>query len=296
MEERQVAALIEMTHAVNAGDASRYARLYAQDAVITIHGSDVLEGRVAIESHEIELLREFPDVRLGFHDVWLNGPSAVVHYAVSGRTPGGRSMGHEGLLFYRFHRSGLIAEEGRYLDSLTPMAQLGILGALSTRPLPTVPNEPTVHAAKCSASEEENVARVRESFAALDSKVEKSFLSRMAQDVVLDEMTETQAFVGQYTVRSWFRSWTAAVSDPQSEITTIFGVGEYALAEIAVRGTLEGPLGRISATHQEFVVHRASIVQVRDGAFVRISNFMNGKELAQAVGQWPPRMTTDRLG
>jgi hypothetical protein len=50
-------------------------------------------------------------------------------------------MGHEGLLFYRLHPSGLIEEERRYLDSLTPMAQLGLLGALPARPLPTLPTE-----------------------------------------------------------------------------------------------------------------------------------------------------------
>ena len=31
-------------------------------------------------------------------------------------------------MFYRFDPTGLIVEERRYLDSLTPMAQLGLLG------------------------------------------------------------------------------------------------------------------------------------------------------------------------
>ena len=66
MEDRQISAVTEMMQAVNAGDAKRYARLYAQDAVIMIHGSGELKGRGAIEQHEVELLREFPGARLAF--------------------------------------------------------------------------------------------------------------------------------------------------------------------------------------------------------------------------------------
>lgn len=288
MEDRQIAAVTEMTHAVNAGDAQRYARLYAQDAVITIHGSGELKGRGAIEQHEVELLREFPGARLAFYAIWQKGPLAVVHYAVNGQARGGQSMGHEGLLFYRFHPSGLIEEEHRYMDSLTPMAQMGMLGdALPARPLPTLPTELKAHVAKGSANENENVAMVTASFAALDSKDGPAFLSSVAEDAVLDELIFPQPFVGKRNLGAWFETWTGAVPDASTEITSILGIGEFVLVETVVRGTLKGPLGRLSAANQEFAVHRAAIVQVRDGKLVRISNFMNGKELAAAVGQWP---------
>jgi uncharacterized protein (TIGR02246 family) len=80
MEDRQITALNEMMNAVNAGDAKRYARLYAQDAVITIYGGGELKGRSAIEQYEVELLREFPGTRLAFYSVWQKGALAVVHY------------------------------------------------------------------------------------------------------------------------------------------------------------------------------------------------------------------------
>lgn len=286
MDDRQITALTEMVHAVNAGDANRYARLYAEDAVITIHGSGLLEGRDAIEQHERELLREFPGARLGFYAIWRRGSLAAVHYAVNGRTPGGQSMGHEGLLFYRFHPSGLIEEEHRYMDSLTPMAQLGVLGP-PARPLPALPGEPKVHATEASPDESENVARVKASFAALDSENETAFLSSIAEDAVLDELIDPQPLVGKRNVKAWFERWTGAVSDRRSEITSIFGIGEFVLVETVAHGTLKGPLGRFSASNRRFAVHRAALVRLQDGKLTRISNFMNGKELAQAVGQWP---------
>jgi len=287
MEDRQVTALTEMMRAVNAGDAKGYARLYARDAVITIHGGGGLEGRGAIEEYEVGLLREFPGARLGFYSVWQKGPVAVVHYAVNGRTPGGQAMGHEGLLFYRFQPSGLIQEERRYLDSLTPMAQLGALGPRPARPLPTLPGEMKAHVATGSPKESESVALVRAVFAALDSKNETAFLSSVAEDAILDEMIETQPFVGKANVKAWFERWTAAVPDARTEVTHILGVGDCALVETVLRGTLKGPLGRLAASGKEFAVHRAAIVEVKDGKITRISAFMNGKELAQAVGQWP---------
>jgi ketosteroid isomerase-like protein len=287
MEDRQVAALTEMMDSVNAGDANRYARLYAPDAVITIFGGGVLKGRGAIEEHEIELLREFPGARLGFYAMWQKGPLAVVHYAVNGRTPSGQAMGHEGLLFYRFRPSGPIAEEHRYMDSLTPMAQLGMFGPLPARPLPTLPSELKAHVAQGSPKENENVALARGSLAALDSKNQEAFLSSIAEDAVLEEMIDQRPFVGKRNVKAWFETWTGAVPDARFEITTIIGIGEFVLMEMVVHGRLNGSLGPVSASNREFAVHRAVIVQVQNGKLTRIWGFMNGKELAEAVGQWP---------
>jgi uncharacterized protein (TIGR02246 family) len=285
------AALTEMMRSVNAGDAARYARLYAEDAVITIHGGGALEGRSAIEKYEVELLREFPGARLAFYDVWQRGTDAVVHYAVNGRTPAGQSMGHEGLLFYRFAPGGLILEERRYLDSLTPMAQLAALGPGPTRALPTLPAEMKAHASQGLASEAANVTLVRAAFAALDAKKQAEFLAKLAPDAAIDEMIESQPSSGRPGVTAWYDRWTSAVPDARTELTAVLGAGDSVLVEAVVRGTLKAPLGRLHAADKPFAVHRAAIVEVRGGKIARLTFFMNGKELAQAVGQWPPGAT-----
>jgi hypothetical protein len=187
---RQAAALFEMIRAVNAGEAAAYAGVYAEDAVITIHGTGVLSGRAAIEAHEVSLLREFPGTQLAFYDFWQDGLAVVVHYGVNGRTPGGQAMGHEGLLFYRFDPSGLVKEERRYLDSATPMAQLGLLGSSPARPLPTLPAMVQAHIKGTSPREGGNAALVRSTFAALDAPDEAAFLGAFAEDGVLDDLSE----------------------------------------------------------------------------------------------------------
>lgn len=280
-------ALAEMVDAVNAGDASRYARVYAEDAVITIHGAGVLTGRAAIEGHEIELLRQFPGARLGFHAVWRNGPSAVVHYAVDAQIAGGGAMGHEGLLFYQFHPSALIAAEHRYMDSLTPMSQLGLLGPRPARPLPSVPTEMQVYITESSPQERANVICVRATLAALDARDETAFLSSFADGAVLDEMIDPHPDPDRQSVGNWFRTWTNAVPDARTELTAILGVRDFVLLETIVRGTLKGPLGHLSGSDRGFAVHRAAVVQAQESGLTRMTWFMNGKELAEATGQWP---------
>ncbi|HLQ37966.1 MAG TPA: nuclear transport factor 2 family protein, partial [Planctomycetota bacterium] len=288
MAHRQVAALTQMMDAVNAGDAAGYARVYAPDAVITIHGSGELRGRAAIEQYEVALLRQFPGARFAFFAVWQQGPSAVAHYAVNAATPRG-PMGHEGLLFYRFLPSGLIAEERRYLDSMTPMAQMGLLGPSPARAVPALPAALHAYAANGSRAESENVATVTASLAALDAKDMAAFLRRVADDAVLDELTDPQPHIGKRAVQDWLETWTRAVPDTRSEITSILGAGDFVLVETIMRGTLQRPLGRLAAADKPFAVHRAAIFQLRGEKLARIACFMNGKELAEAVCQWPPR-------
>ena len=286
----KVVALAEMVRAVNAGDARAYAALYAPDAVITIHGGDVLHGRSAIEEYEAGLMREFPGARLGFRAIWQKGPVTVVHYAVSGRTTGGQAMGHEGLLFYRFLPSGLIAEERRYLDSLTPMAQLGALGTVATRPLPAVPSETKTYGARVANGRRERarMEQTRAILAALDAKDSAAFLASLTPDAVVDEMIEARPFAGRQDVTAWLEKWTRAVSGAKTEIATLVAVDDFVLVETVLRGVLDGALGPVTASARPFTVHRALVVRFEGERIGHIRAFMNGKELAQSVGQWPP--------
>ena len=289
MTERQTVALERMMASVNAGDAKTYANLYAPNAVITIYGSDSLVGRDAIEQHEVELLREYPGTRLAFYAAWHHGPLAVVHYGVNGKTPAGRAMGHEGLLFSRFNDAGLIVEERRYLDSLTPMGQLGALGNSLARPLPTLPAAMTTLVATGPSDGSDAVRAARAALAAMNAHDAPGFLSLVQDDTVVDELVSVEPFAGKGNVKRWFGMWADAVPDLKVDITNIVGVGDFALAETLARGTLEGAFGPFSPSARPFAVHRAMVFQVRDGKVARIEAFMNGKELAEAVGQWPPR-------
>ena len=129
---------------------------------------------------------------------------------------------------------------------------------------------------------------MKASFGAQNSKNESAFVASLTDDFVFDELTQPEPFIGKRNVRIWLDTWARAVPDATSEIITLLGVGEFVLVETVVRGALKGSLGRLLASNKPFAVHRAAIVRVKDGKLTHVSAFMNGKELAEAVGQWPP--------
>ena len=286
--DRHVIALRQMMETVSAGDSAGYARLYSLDAVITIYGGAVITSRNAIEQYEANLIRELPGTRLAFYSAWHQAPLAVVHYGVNGRTTGGRQMGHEGLLFFRFDDAGKIVEERRYLDSLTPMTQVGALSGRS-RPLPVLPATMKVAASTGSADEARNVAVVRRVLASIESNDPASFRSVAAPGITVNELMLIEPFVGVTNASRWFEMWSGAVRNPRLEVTTILGVEDYVLAEIVIRGTLSGTLGRLAPSATPFTAHRAIATRLSNGRIVELTSFMNAREIAESTGQWPLR-------
>lgn len=282
----QIATLREMKSAVNAGDATRYAHVYASDAVITIMGGTQLKERQAIEQYEASLLRQFPGTTLAFYDIWQQELQAVVRYCVRGSSLNGRRMGHEGLLFYRFDPSGLILDERRYNDSLTPMAQLGLLGKVPTRPVPTLPKNTQVHS-KGSPGEGENLEIARAILTAINSRDESGFSTRIDDEIVIDEMMLQHPFVGKRNAKKWFDLWTEAVPDATTQVTNLIAIDDSVFVESVVEGSLQRPFGPLSASNRRFSVHRAAIFQFRSGKLHRCAYFTNGKEFAESIGQWP---------
>ena len=289
MREHRVTALNRMVETVNAGDAAGYASVYADDAVVTVYGTAGLRGRAAIEQHEVELLRQFPGARLGFYSVWQqadSGADVVVHYGVNAPLGSGRTMGHEGLLFFRFDRSGHIREERRYQDSLTPMAQVGAISVLAVRPPPPMPARTILHE-DAGGAEDGNAALLRSFLQSLDARKADAVTAVFADECELDDMVLPDRFAGRAGVRQWFDIWSGAFPVSTTEITTAIAAGAFVLAETVVRGTMNGSFGPVSASRQEFLVHRGLIAEMRDGRIARLTAFMNGKELAECSSQSP---------
>lgn len=282
---RQRAVLTEMRDAVNAGDARRYAAVYSPGAVIEIFGSGQLRGRAAIERHEVELLAQFPGARFAFYEAWHSGDRAVAHYGVNASVAGGRSMGHEGLLFFAFNASGLIEREHRYQDSLTPMAQLGALGDAPRRPLPVLPTGWPSHEAFEGNAEKTNVATVRAFLQSPDAGLS----SAVSENASFEELMLPRAFTPPGAAERWRRQ-LEALGDTRFEVSSILGVGRHVLAEGTWSGIVRHQFGLLKPSPTRFSAHRAAIVELDDrGRVTRMAAFMNGKELAESIQQWPPR-------
>jgi ketosteroid isomerase-like protein len=285
------ATLARMAAAVNAGDARAYAATYAADASIAIHGGERLTGRGAIERYEAELLRRFPNTRFALLDIWQGEAAAVARYAVNTPPPPVGS-GHEGLLFYRFGATGEIVEERRYLDALTPMAQLGAIAGHAARSLPALPAMPRMHSVTPAAG---GAAAVRALLEAVQRTDERAFVDRLAENVVIDEAMLPVPFSGVAGARAWFRTWTRSFPRARADVTTLVSAGDHVIVELLISGTLEASFGPLDPSSRPFVAHRAAVFRLHGGRVVEYSGFMNGRELADATAQWPLRARTDSL-
>jgi hypothetical protein len=67
--------------------------------------------------------------------------------------------------------------------------------------------------------ERRNVALVRASLGAMDSKDTPAFFSRVSEDITVDELILAKPFVGKDNAKRWFEAWVAAVPDMQVEVT-----------------------------------------------------------------------------
>ncbi len=284
----QSAALTRMRDAVNRGDATAYASVYAPFAVISIFGGNELRGREAIERHERDLLIQFPGTRFEFYAIWRGEPPIVVaHYGVNGQTAAGggrRAMGHEGLLFFEFNSAGEIVREDRYLDSFTPMAQLGALKGVTARALPVLPDRPRRYVSDGPVHAAGRVAVVQRAFAAFDAR-QASMLDYVAEDAIIDELMLPEPFPGPRAWPRWLKEM-ASLAKTRFEVRQIVGVGSPVLIAGVWHGEVVAGFRTITPSPTPFQVHRAAIVELdaRD-KIVLFRAFMNGRELAQSVGQ-----------
>jgi predicted ester cyclase len=283
-------ALKTMHDAVNNGDAHRYASVYSASAIINIFGAGQLRGRAAIEQHEVELLAQFPGARFAFYDTWLDGDVLVAHYGVNAQTPAAM-MGHEGLLVFTFNAAGEIERENRYLDSVTPMAQLGALSGVAKRAAPVLPSTWRRHdrTAAGAATEKRNVAAARAAVAALHGGRLSVATRALSRTLTIDEVMLTDTFTGADGGTRWLTT-LAAFDDARFEIANIAGVGRHVVVEGILTGVISRPFGLLKPSPQRASAHRAAIFEFDDdGSITYVKAFMNGKELAESVDQWPPR-------
>ena len=126
---------------------------------------------------------------------------------------------------------------------------------------------------------------MRAALAAWNARDPRAFLSRLAEDVVLDELFQPGPFAGAGRVKDWIEAWTAAVPDSRTEIVRVLAAGDDVLVEAVVKGTLAGHLGPVEGTNGPFTLHRGLVVEVARGKLRRITAFTNGRELSPPASQ-----------
>lgn len=130
-------AFARAVETINAHDVKKFAATYAADAVVyDPFYPQPMKGRDAVEQDMVELLRAFPDMRFSAGPLFQDGDTVAAEFTLRGTHEGplaspdgeiaatGRPIENHGAVFSTFNAAGEVAEERRYYDAGSLLAQL----------------------------------------------------------------------------------------------------------------------------------------------------------------------------
>jgi len=299
LAEMQQKALGAAMEALNAHDATKFAALYAPDAVMSAAGLRELNGRDMIAADMKEWFETFGDVKVGFARAFMKKDVVVLEWALAGTYKGGglfgekgkdTPIGHHGLSVLWFDDNGLVKTEHRYGDLGAVAAQLGGGAAKGAKgpaapPIPTLPASPEVVAAKGTPDEDKNAGVGASLLAAMSDHSEAKFAELVTDDIEQEGLTTLAATKGKADAKKFFQAVTKAFPDAKLTPSGSWGVGDFAIVEYALTGTQKGPLGPLPASKKPVTVHAVDVFRIKDGKVARAWTFTNGLELLNQIQQ-----------
>jgi steroid delta-isomerase-like uncharacterized protein len=293
--ELQMTAAKNVTDAMNAHDAKKYAALYTDDATVMIPGMPELHGRADIEKQVQGFYDGFKDMKFWIVATWQKGDVSFVEWGWSGTNTGEfmgmkpteKQAGGLGLSAIWFNADGAMKKENRYFDAATTMTQLGAIKG-KARAIPTPAASVEMHSAKGTPEEDKNVEAVKTMEAAFETKKEADFLASMSDDVEYADMAMPENSKGKGEAKKFFGMFTKAIPDMKNTISNATGVEDFVIVESNITGTHKGQLGPFAATKKPVNIHGIDIFQMKDGKVVKGWTFGNNAELLTQIGVMKP--------
>ncbi len=286
LAELEKSALVSAATALNGHDAKKVADAYADGAVISVAGLNDLAGKAQIQSNMQEWFDTFSKVKVGWSRIWTKNDVMVLEWVLNGTHTGelfgvkgtDHPIGHLGLSILTFDKDGHVASEHRYGDLGTVMGQVTGKGA---KPIPAVPAAPEMIAAG-AADEDAKVDAAKAIYGALEKKSEADFIGKMADDVEYEG--HLGSVKGKADAKKFFGAFTKAFPDAKFEVTSSWGVGDYAIVEYALKATHKGPIMGVAPTNRKIIVHAVDVFKMKDGKLVKAQTYSNGLELMNQLG------------
>lgn len=287
LADLQRRALTTALDAMNAHDPKGFANVYAENAVVSVAGSKDVEGRGAIAAQMAGVFENIRGLKIGIARVLVKGDTVLVEWVVNGTLPGApggvkakdRPVGDYGLSILTFDGQGNVEREQRF-------AQLALQSAKS-RPIPPIPTAPENVVSANAASEEKNLAVARSLLTALEANKEAELLAVLTDDVETDGFLDLETTAGKAQARPVFKSFTTTFADARFEGPKAYAVGDYVFVVSTLKATHKGFSSTPKAAGRPVALHRADVVQVRDGRVARLWSYQNGLELQQQLALTP---------
>jgi hypothetical protein len=255
-------------------DKAKLAFLYAPDACIKIPGrTDVCT--TAIDPSFEAIWVTFPDARSAWGRTWQKGDVSIVESAWTGTNEGpgpGASKkptlkvaGAAAITLTWFTSEGRIREQHIYCDEASVMMQLGI--EASGRPFDGLPTLRERHEPTGAASEEANVARVKDGLA-------EEAASFMDEAELLD-FAHAGSLPAKKGAPRWIAMRTVGVIKPKLAYVHLFGIEDAVISEYEVTGA-----GRRS---EPATLHGVEVLELQDGKVKRAVRYRDSLELTPVL-------------
>jgi hypothetical protein len=287
MGEMQREGLGAAVVALNAHDAAKVASLYADNGVIRAAGLNEVTGRDEITKNMQEWFDTFSNVKIGFSHAWLVGDVVVAEWMLNGTYSGDlfgvkgkdQPIGHVGLSILWFDGDGKVKEEHRFGDLGAVMQQVTNKGGPA---LPSLPASVTMDPGTGSPEEAAHVDAAKAVYAAIEKKSEGDFLAKLTDDVEYEG--HLGRVKGKAEAKKFFQALTHGFADAKFEVTSGWGVRDYAIVEYTLTGTNKAPLLGSPPTNRPITVHAVDVMKFVDGKVAHASTYSNGLELMTQLG------------
>jgi steroid delta-isomerase-like uncharacterized protein len=286
-----------VSDSLNAHDSAKFAAIFADDAVLVVAGMpEPVKGREAIGADTKRFFDGYPNVKMGVSRVWGTGDVVVCEWVDNGTNSGemagmkatDKPVGYTGLSIVWVNGDGKIKEEHRYLDLGTILAQTGVSKA-KARPITPLPTSTEWHFAKSDAGEDKGVEGLKAGYAAFEKKDDKAMGDMVTDDVLWDDLMAPAPTKGKAETVKYWKSFMTAFPDLKAPATNVWGVEDFAIAEMAFTGTPKGAImGLTSQTKKPVALHLVDIVQTKDGKIVKGWSYGNSVELLAQFGLMKP--------
>lgn len=297
MQDMQKALVGAVVDSLNAHDPAKFSANYADDAVLVVAGMpDPIKGKDAIAADAKMAFSAFPNMKMGVSRAWGKNDVVVCEWVDNGTQSGDlmgikateKPVGYTGLSIVWVNADGKVKEEHRFFDVGTVMAQIGASKA-KARPIPAIPSSVEWHWAKGDATEDKGVDAMKAGYAAFEKKDDKAMGDMVADDVVWDDLIAPAATKGKAETVKYWKAFMTAFPDLKSPPSNVWGVEDFAIAEITFTGTPKSAImGLTSQTKKPVALHLVDIVQAKDGKIIKGWSYGNSAELLTQFGLMKP--------
>ena len=177
---------------------------------------------------------------------------------------------------------GTIVDSHMVFDVAVAKTQLGAgPKELASLPAPTMASgAPQATEQARTPDEAANVAVTRAWLDGLEKPDDGAYLAAVTDDVQVESQHRAQPMRGKEDLKTYFKAMHRAISELDTTVDNVLGIGRFTVVEYTINGEQVGPLLWIPAKSDRVVrLHVIDVVELRDGKIAHVWRYDSPDEI-----------------